>query len=129
MLYRFDHGLGRGGSIVIDIPSANGLGTLPAKGSFKITYDPSSDNWAVFGQIGTSYVDPTLVSTSMGSGVDLTYTSGSMPYFSFAGLNGGADFFDNLSITVVPEPSGLELMALGGILMMSFGKESASAAS
>lgn len=119
MFYRFDHGLGGGGRIVIDIPSTNGLGTLPAKGSFKITYDPSGDNWAVFGQIGTSYVDPTLVSVLMGSGVDSTYTGGSMPYFSLAGLNGGADYFDNLSIAVVPEPSSLGIIAIGGVFLVS----------
>lgn len=121
-LYRFEHGLGGGGNIVIDIPSTNGLGTLPAKGSFKITYDPSNGNWGVFGQIGTLYIDPTLVSTPLGSGVDSTYTDGSLPYFSLAGLNGGADYFDNLTISVVPEPCGLGLAAIGGVLLMSFRK-------
>jgi hypothetical protein len=120
ILYRFDHGLGGGGSIVIDIPSTNGLGILPAEGSFKVSYTPSGDNWSVFGQIGTSYVDPTLVSTLLGSGTDSTYTGGSLPYFELSGISAGVDYFDNVSIVVAPEPSVLALSTVGIILLIVF---------
>lgn len=122
MLYRFDFGLGGGGNIVIDIDSSVGLGTLPSQGSFRITYDPVTDNWAVFGTTGTSYVDPTTVSTSLGGGVDSTYTSGSMPYFALAGNRAGTDYFDNVSISVVPEPSTWMLTALTSLSLFTIRK-------
>lgn len=97
---------------LLQIPSADGLGPLPSKGSFRITYDPSTDLWSVYGKVGPDYVDPTTVTTLLGSFVESTYTSISLPYMVFGGENAGSDFFDNVSVTVVPEPSTIVLMAL-----------------
>lgn len=118
MLWRFDHGLGGGGQILVDVPSTNGLGVLPEKGSFRITYDPSTDNWSVFGQVGLSYSDPTRVTNLWGSAADSRYTTSPMPYFSLAGAAGGTDYFDNLAIYVVPEPAIAGLAVLGGLILL-----------
>jgi hypothetical protein len=98
---------------LLEIPSADGLGPLPSKGSFRITYEPSTDLWSVYGEVGPDYVDPTTVTTLLGSVVDSTYTSASLPYMAFGGQDTGSDFFDNISITVVPEPSTIALAVLG----------------
>lgn len=99
---------------LIAVPSEDGLGPLPSKGSFRITYEPSSDLWSLFGYIGPDYVDPTTVSTLLGSVVDASFTSVPLPYMSWGGVNMGSDFFDNISVSVVPEPptTALGLLAV-----------------
>jgi hypothetical protein len=99
--------------VLFEIPSAEGLGPLPSKGSFRITYEPSTDLWSVFGEVGSDYVDPTTVTNLLGSVVDSTYTGVLLSYMAFGGQNYGSDFFDNVSVSVVPEPStvGFALLA------------------
>jgi hypothetical protein len=91
--------------VLFAIPSAEGLGPLPSKGSFRITYEPSTDLWSVFGAVGSDYVDPTTVTNLLGSVVDRTYTDIRLSYMAFGGQYYGSDFFDNVSVSVVPEPS------------------------
>jgi hypothetical protein len=98
---------------LLQIPSANGLGPLPSMGSFRITYDPSTDLWSVYGEIGSSYVDPTTVTTLLGSFVDSTYTSIPLQYMAFGGGDTGYDYFDNVSVSVAPEPTVTTLAVLG----------------
>lgn len=98
--------------VLFEIPSDEGLGPLPSKGSFRITYEPSTDLWSVFGEVGSDYVDPTTVTHLLGSVVDSTYTSVSLSYMAFGGQYYGSDFFDNVSVSVVPEPSTIGLVAL-----------------
>ena len=101
--------------LLLQIPSSDGLGTLPSKGSFRITYEPSSDLWSFFGYVGPEYVDPTTVTTLLGSVVDSSFTSMSLPYMEWGGSNIGSDFFDNISVNVVPEPAAASL----GLLAMA----------
>lgn len=105
-------GIGFPSVVLFEIPSADGLGPLPSKGSFRITYEPSTDLWSVFGEVGSDYVDPTTVTRLLGSVVDSTYTSVALPYMAWGGQNSGADFFDNVSVTVVPEPTAITLAFL-----------------
>jgi hypothetical protein len=109
------NGVGSGfpSHLLFEIPSANGLGPLPSKGSFRITYEPSTDLWSVYGEVGADYVDPTTVTTLLGSVVDSTYTSVPLPYMAWGGQDTGSDFFDNVSVTVAPEPSAMALVVLG----------------
>ena len=99
--------------LLFEIPSADGLGPLPSKGSFRITYEPSTDLWSVFGEVGSDYVDPTTVTRLLGSVVDSTYTSVPLPFVAWGGQDTGSDFFDNVSVTVVPEPAAIALVVLG----------------
>lgn len=120
--YRLDGGglvgnrmlLTRNGITIVDIPSAAGLGPLPSKGSFRITYEPSTDLWSVFGQVGLDYVDPTTVTNLLGSVVDTSFTGIPLSYIIFGGGNNGTDLFDNVSVSVgvVPEPSATGLLIL-----------------
>ena len=105
-------GIGFPSVVLFEIPSADGLGPLPSKGSFRITYEPSTDLWSVFGEVGSDYVDPTTVTRLLGSVVDSTYTSVALPYMAWGGQNSGTDFFDNVSVTVVPEPTTTTLAFL-----------------
>jgi hypothetical protein len=100
--------------LLLQIPSSESLDTLPSKGSFRITYEPSSDLWSLFGHIGLDYIDPTTVTTLMGSVVDSSFTSMSLPYMEWGGADMGSDFFDNISVSVIPEPatSTLALLAV-----------------
>jgi hypothetical protein len=97
---------------LFEIPSEEGLGPLPSKGSFRITYEPSTDLWSVFGEVGSDYVDPTTVTNLLGSVLDSTYTGVPLSYMAFGGSNHGSDFFDNVSVTVVPESSTIGLLLL-----------------
>ncbi len=117
MLYRFSFGLGGGGSIIIDL--SNGLATLPQKGSFQVTYEPQSELWSLYGSTGAAYVDPTGVNALLGSGIDSQHTHSSTPFFGFNGGTTGSDFFDNVSVAVVPEPSlGSAALVLSGLAFL-----------
>lgn len=96
-IWRFDHALGEEVA-VIDIPS--GLGPLPNKGSFRITYNPDNNEWALYGETGQEYVNPSTVSTFLGSAVDSTHTNIEAPYFGVRGHSTGVNYFDNILITV-----------------------------
>jgi hypothetical protein len=85
---------------IIDI--TNGLPPLPSKGSFRITYDPSTHIWSLYGEIGTSYVNPATVTNLLGSVTDSTHTSEDLPYIYIGGSTPGTIFFDNLTVSVVP---------------------------
>lgn len=99
--------------VLFDVPSDEGLAPLPSKGSFRITYEPSTDLWSVYGKMDSEYVDPTTVTTLLGSVVDNTITSVPLPYMVWGGQNLGVDFFDNISVTVVPEPATFTFVGLG----------------
>ncbi len=106
--------------VLFEIPSAEGLGPLPSKGSFRITYEPLTDLWSVFGEVGSDYVDPTTVTRLLGSVVDSTYTEVPLSYMAFGGQNCGSDSFDNVSVCVVPEPStiGFAFLATAAAVMV-----------
>lgn len=113
VLWRFDFGLGGGGAEVLTIPDNLGLGNLPQRGSFKVSYNPTNSLWSLFGNIGNSYVDPETVQTLMASGVDATYTHVDAIYMGLSGAGSGINFFDNLKVTLVPEPTCLTLVLAG----------------
>ena len=113
-LWRFDYGIGGGQEALIDI--TDGLGVLPEKGSFKITYNPANDLWSLFAEIGSDYVDPEQVTNFLGSAVDGTYTSINTPYLSLTSGTTGNTYFDNITVSVIPEPTTLSLLALGAFL-------------
>jgi hypothetical protein len=104
------------GQALISIPSSDGLGTLPSKGSFRITYEPSTDLWSIFGVVGSDYVDPMTVTNLLGSVVDSSCTSVPLRYMTFKGDYPGQDYFDNVSVSVVPEPSAARLGVLTGAI-------------
>lgn len=112
-IWRFDYGTGGGSKVLIDI--TDGLGVLPEKGSFRITYSPADDMWSLFGEIGSDYVDPEQVTNFLGSAVDATYTSTNTSYLSITSGNTGNSYFDNVTISVIPEPATLFLLTLGVI--------------
>ncbi len=123
VLSRFNFGTGGGQDVVIDIP--DGLGTMPQMGSFKITFDPFTAEWKLFGELNTAFEDPVLVSTLLGSGVDSVYANQALPYFGFGGGTTGVDIFDNVSVTV-PEPSSISLILAGSALGFLLNKRSRS---
>lgn len=87
---------------IIDIQV--GLGTLPDIGSFKITFDPRTSLWSLYGVMGTAAVNPEEVDTLLGSAVDDTLTGVPLPWMSLSGLTTGFDRVDNISVLVVPQP-------------------------
>ena len=93
---------------VIDL--TNGLGTLPEMGSYKVTFDPATGRWSLFGVEGSQFVDPMSVAILLGTGVDTTYTHRALPYFGLGGENTGLDVFDNVGVAVVPEPASTALV-------------------
>ena len=115
-LRRFDFGMGGGGEELIVITT--GLGTLPQLGSFKITYNPANHLWSVFGNVGPSYQDPTTVQTLLGSAVDSTYTSLTSPFMGLEGFNVGTDYFDNFTVSIVPEPSSLAIVCCAAVVLV-----------
>lgn len=110
-LWRYDFGLGGGQTVLIDV--TNGLGPLPQMGSIKVTYEPSSNLWSLYGLKGTAYSDPLAVSSLLGTWTDGTYTGQQSRYFGLGGVTSGMDRFDNLTVLVAPEPSMTVSMCLG----------------
>lgn len=102
---RFDYGMGGGGEMLIDI--GEGLGTLPNKGSFKITFDPATAEWSLYGEAGPEYADPTQVDSLLGTAIDNTYTDVETKYFGLLGKTTGTTYFDNVTVDVVPEPASI----------------------
>jgi hypothetical protein len=113
VLARFDAGTGGHQSEIIDIEE--GLGPMPQMGSFRITFDPLTSEWKLFGVMDSSFENPMVVSTLLGSGVDASYANIPLPYFGFGGRDSGVDIFDNVSI-VIPEPSAASLVLAAGAL-------------
>jgi hypothetical protein len=97
-IFRFDSGLSGTEQVIVNVE--DGLGTLPDKGSFKITYNPGTDEWTLYGEIAQDYTDPSVVNTFLGSAVDATHTDMDTPYIGFGGANDGNVYFDNIGITV-----------------------------
>ena len=95
---------------LIDI--TNGLGPLPNKGSFKITYNPATNEWVLFGKASSYYVDPESVDTFLGSAIDGTYTNWNTPYMGLGGKGTGVNYFDNVTVAIVPETS-LAMLLIG----------------
>jgi len=119
-LWRYGSGLVGATSALIDITS--GLATLPQEGSFRITFDPGTGNWRLYGTAGTSYVDPQSVTTLLGSATDTTYTTMNTPWFGIGGTTSGTDYVDNVTVTVVPEPTAAVLASLGLGMAVWFGR-------
>lgn len=111
-LIRFDSGIG--GSRTTLISAAAPLSDLDNQYlSIGLTYEPSSNLWSLSGRIdGTSsFQDPASGSlVSLGSVTDSTHTN--IPLTNMGGYwqgNTAANqlaFFDNISVSVVPETSG-----------------------
>jgi len=95
----------------------SGLPTLPSRGSIRITYDPSGNIWSLYGEFGSSYVDPTSVTTLLGSNVDNVLTGLDLPFMSLGGRTTGTDYFDNVSVSVVPEPPTLLLLGMAAVMV------------
>jgi hypothetical protein len=105
VLKRFDYGLGGGNAILVDI--TDGLGPLPEKGSFRITFDPAASMWSLYGKAGSEYTDPTQVNTLLGTAIDSTYTHEETPYAGLLSTSTGTTYFDNFTVVAVPEPASL----------------------
>jgi hypothetical protein len=95
-----------------------GLDVLPSMGSFMVTFNPSTDEWRLYGAIGNAFQDPTLVTTLLGSGVDAGYVNQALPYFGLGGGTTGLDIFDNVSVSV-PEPSVISLIVSASVVTLS----------
>jgi hypothetical protein len=89
--------------------------------SIKVTYNPGNNGWALSGRSdGTSFADPlsgTL--SSLGSATDSTYTAVNSPFMGgyWQGSTGAGQSakFDNVVLSVIPEPASFGLLALGAI--------------
>ncbi|MGA2802273.1 MAG: hypothetical protein ABSE97_07910 [Verrucomicrobiota bacterium] len=116
-LSRFSTGIYGGAQALIDI--TDGLAPLPQQGSFKITYEPQLDLWSLYDSLGSAYVDPSAVNNLVGTAIDGTWTHSNTPFFGLAGYTTGSDFFDNVSVAVVPEPSAwLMVSAFSGLAFL-----------
>ena len=117
LIKRFDYGMGGGSRILIDV--SDGLGPLPDKGSLRITFDPATSMWSLYGKSGPEYNDPTQVETLLGSCVDNTYTDIETPYCGLLSMTTGTTFFDNFTVDSVPEPASV-VFIVSGLLAVGF---------
>jgi hypothetical protein len=99
--------------------------------SLKVTYEPSGNTWSLYGRDdGTSsFTDPTSGPplTSLGaSAIDSTYTESTLShsglFWNYATEDNQTAYFDNLSISAVPEPSEYALVMGLGLLGFALGR-------
>ena len=118
-LWRFDFGLGGGQEPLIDI--TDGLAPLPEKGSFKITFEPLTNVWSLYGTTGPEYVDPRVVDTLLGTSVDGLYTSMTTPFMGLGAKNGGTAFHDNLTVSITEPATSVPTLSEWGIIILIIG--------
>lgn len=77
--------------------------------SVRVTYAPSTNTWTLFGSTGTSWSDPSIVSTSLGSAINSTGTSSTLGFMGVWSLHTTTSTqdrsFDNITVSAIPEPS------------------------
>ena len=106
---RYNSGTGGGKNFIIDI--TNGLAPLPQMGSIQITFDPTDSEWRLYGLYGASFQEPTHVNSLLGVGFDSMHGSQPLPYWGFGGKGTGVNYFDNVTISLIPEPSSSTILA------------------
>ena len=87
----------------------------------RVSYDPADDTWELFATDGADFSDPDAVTTSHGTIVDTTYTGVTLANLGALGCHNAAPkggIFDNVSVTVAPEPITLSLLAIGGFTLL-----------
>lgn len=113
IMERFNLGAGGNSTNLVDIPSENGQGPLPDRGTYRITYDPSAGEWYLYGIIADIYLDPLGDLPLMGRASDSVYTGTELPWMGLFGGNDGVVRYDNFRVTTVPLPGSLPLVAMG----------------
>lgn len=91
--------------------------------SLQVTYNPVGDAWSLYGRNdGTSgFADPVTGSlTFAGSASDATYTAEGLSHLGFfwnySTVANQTAFFDNISLSVIPEPAEWGLICALGLL-------------
>lgn len=97
--------------------------TVNQFGSVRVVFNPTTDAWSLFGSTGSSWTTPTAETTQLGSTtVNTTGVNTSLTHLGVWSLHtsGAAQdrSFDNVSVTVVPEPTTWALIGLGSSFML-----------
>jgi len=93
--------------------------------SLRVTFDTTADTWTLFGRNdgASSFTDPTTGSlTNLGSANNSTYVGSTLSSFGMlwnysTGASQTAQF-DNISVTVVPEPKTWVMIGIGSAFML-----------
>jgi len=124
--------LRRGGSwVFFEGDTNNSTATAAGTGLFssnqdnyeiKLVLDTSAANWTLAGYMNGVQVDL----NGAGTGMLFTYTTN--PSLTGVGINYASSSYNfegfTLSATAVPEPHGMALVAVGGVVMMTFRRRS-----
>lgn len=112
-------GTGTGGLITSGPPLDNPTNRYM---SVKVTYNPADNLWSLYGRDdgASSFTDPLSGSLSfIGSATDSTYTGSDLPYLGgyWQGSTAATQNakFDNVTLSVIPEPASFGLLALGAV--------------
>lgn len=113
---------GLGGTLTNVITASAPLSDIGAEYlSLQVTYDPETNLWSLLGRNDgpSSFTDPlTGTLSSLGSATNATLVNTSLPvtgaYWQGSTAANQTAFFDNISLTAVPEPAvGLFLLGIG----------------
>jgi len=90
--------------------------------SIQVTYNPSTNGWEMFGRDdgNSAFTDPLTGSlTSVGAATDNTYTASTMTnigaLWSYSTAPTQTAQYDNVVVSVVPEPSTMALLGFGAV--------------
>lgn len=85
-------------STIVDL--ADGPETQPIIGAFRIEYDSTTNQWDLYFEESTSVLDPMMITTLAGSGVNTDFVNVSLPYLIMGSENTNSAYFDNLTVLV-----------------------------
>ena len=96
--------------------TTDGLSPLPNIGAFRIEYDPDTGRWAFYFEQSDIVLDPLAITDLVDSSINAGFADEALPFLSFRASTDGSTYLDNISVTIVPEPSSLTLL-LSGLLL------------
>ena len=107
-------------NVLIDEP--NGIPDLPSHGTVRLDYDPITDTWSLYLRSAPDFFDPLSLTSAdlVGTAINSNFTDTPLPYFLLEREVTDTIHFDNLVISIVPEPSSTLLLSVAFLTLTAY---------